>query len=82
MDRKDSFMDIVSMRGSSRWSVLQITCGNKNLKNTKLALKDWIKSLPSTLIVRNQALNNLAVIQLDMEVSKITAEMLEKEKMA
>ena len=45
------------------------------LKKTKIALKAWIKSLPSTLSVRNQALENLAAVQLEMEVPEINTKM-------
>ena len=75
---REGFMDIVS----NAWSIQVIGSPNfmweRKLKNTKLALKAWIKSLPSTLSVRNQYLENLAAIQLDMEVFEITTEMLEK----
>ena len=55
----------------------------RKLKNTKLALKDWIKqSLHTPISVRNQALEKLAAIQLEMEDSDITPTMLEKEQKA
>ena len=69
---RDDFMDTVS----NAW-IIQVTSSpnfmwERKLNNTKLALKAWIKSLPSTLSIRNQALENLAMIQLEMEVFEIT----------
>ena len=67
------------------WSILVFGSPNfiweRKLKNTKFALKEWIKqSLHSPFSVRKQALENLAAIQLEMEESEITPTMLEIEQ--
>ena len=69
---RDDFMDIVSNAWRIQVSGSPNFMWERKLKNMKTSLKDWIKSLPSTLSVRNQALENLAAIQLQIEVPEIT----------
>ena len=53
----------------------------RKLKNTKAALKDWVKhSHTNPIFERNEALEKLEKIQLVMEETEITSAMLEKEK--
>ena len=57
-------------------------CG-RGLKNTKAALKEWVKiSQTNPISERKEALEKLEEIQLEMEESEITSSMLEKEQQA
>ena len=77
---REGFLDTVG----NLWRVSVIGSPNfvweRKLKNTKFALKDWIKqSLQSPTNNRIQALARLEEIQLEMEESEITLAILDKE---
>ena len=56
---------------------------DSKLKNTKAALKDWVKLIKKNPInERKESLEKLEKIQLEMEDSKITPALLEKEQKA
>ena len=55
----------------------------RKLKNTKATLKEWVKnSHKNPISERKDALEKLEEIQLEIEESKITSSMLEKEQKA
>ena len=78
---KDGFMSTVTMA----WDLLVVGSPNfvweRKLKNTKAALKEWVKITQKNPInERKESLQKLEKIQLEMEVTEITPALLEKEQ--
>ena len=76
-------MDIVSLA----WDIPIVGSLNyvleKKLKNTKVALKNWVKiSHKNSISERKETIKKLEEIQMEMEESEITPELLEKEQRA
>ena len=72
---------------SKAWGLLVFGLPNyvweRKLKNTKAALKEWVKhSHKNPINERKEALEKLEEIQLEMEELEITSSMLEKEQQA
>ena len=80
---QEGFMDIVSLA----WDIPAVGSLNyvweKKLKNTKVALKNWVKISHKNLVSeRKEAVKKLEEIQMEMEEFEITHERLEKEQRA
>ena len=80
---QDGFMSTVTMA----WDPLVVGSSNfvweRKLKNTKAALKVWAKlTQKNPISERKEALKILEKIQMEMEDSKITPTLLEKEQKA
>ena len=78
---RDGFMSTVTLA----WDLPIVGSLNfvweRKLKNTKVALKDWVKLTQKNQISeRKEALENLEKIQMEMEDSEITPFLIEKEQ--
>ena len=72
---------------STAWDIPFVGSSNyvweRKLKNTKVALKDWVKlSQKNPISERKEALQNQEKIQLEMEETEITHALLKKEQNA
>ena len=54
----------------------------RKLINTKTTLKDWVKTQKNPISERREALQKLEKIQLEMEETELTPDLLEKEQKA
>ena len=80
---RDGFMSIVTMA----WDLPVVGSSNfvweRKLKNTKAALKDWVKLTQKNPInERKESLQKLEKIQMEMEDSEIIPALMEKEQKA
>ena len=76
----DVFMSIISKVWDLRVFGSSNYVWERKLKNTKVALKEWVKHYHKNQISeRKEALEKLEEIHLEMEESEITSAMLEKE---
>ena len=80
---QDGFMRTIS----TAWDIPVVGSPNyvweRKLKNTKAALKIWVKlSQKNPISERKESLEKLEEIQLEMEESEITPALLEKEQRA
>ena len=80
---RDGFLTIIFKEWSLPINGSPNYVWERKLKNTKLALKDWVKqSLKTPISDRKEALKKLEEIQLEIEEKEITFAMLEKEQKA